>query len=139
MANFNINKVILGGRITKDIELKQAGETNVANFSLAINRRKQGETDFVNCTAFGKLADMAAQYFHKGSCMCVVGHIAVDAYEKDGEKRTSTKVIADEIHFVDSKAEAPASDVAPKQKEAPAKTTPAAQESSGSDDDDLPF
>lgn len=139
MANFNFNKVILGGRITKDIELKQAGETGVANFSLAINRRKQGEADFVNCTAFGKLADKAVQFFHKGSCMCVVGHIAADAYEKDGEKRTSTKVIADEIHFVDSKAEAPASDETPKQKEAPAKTAPAEQEASGSDDEDLPF
>lgn len=139
MANFNFNKVILGGRITKDIELKKAGETSVANFSLAINRAgKKDEADFVNCTAFGKSAEMAATYFHKGSCMCIEGRIQVDNYEKDGEKKTSTKAIVERIVFVDSKSEATAGGSTPAEKAESTKSVPV-PEASGSDDEDLPF
>lgn len=138
MANFNFNEVILGGRLTHDPELKKAGETNVVNFSLAVSRVKKDETDFINCTAFGKTAEFITQFFRKGSCVCVVGSIRVDNYEKDGEKKTATKVIVREAHFVDAKSEAPQPTETPDA--APQSPVPApAAETNSEDDEDLPF
>ena len=138
MANLNLNKVILGGRVTKDIELKTAGSTQIADFSLAITRRmKKDETDFVNCTAFGKNAEMASKYFHKGSNMCVVGSIRVDAYEKDGQKRTSTKITVDEIHFVDAKSDSGEAPTQSASKQEAPESAPVQAEVA--DDEELPF
>ena len=81
MANFNFNKVILGGRLTADPELKttQSGIA-VVSFSIAVNRRyknaaQQTEADFFNVTAWRSTAELVARYFRKGSSICVVGTI----------------------------------------------------------------
>ena len=92
MANFNLNKVILGGRITADPELKKTDSgIAVCSFSLAINRKnKDGEqqTDFVNCVAWRKTAEFVAQYFKKGSCICIVGSIQTRTWtDNDNNKR----------------------------------------------------
>ena len=111
MANFNINKVILGGRLTADPELKttQSGVA-VCSFSLAVNRKysKEGEqqADFVNCQAWRQTAEFISRYFKKGSSLCIVGSIQTRSWQdQNGNKRTATEVVADEAMFVDSKNE----------------------------------
>jgi single-strand DNA-binding protein len=117
MANFNFNKVILGGRITADPELKQTQSgVPVCSFSVAVNRRFQSknadaqqQTDFINVVAWRQQAEFVTRYFRRGSSICVVGQIQTRKYQdKDGNNRTSTEVVADEISFVDAKGEGPA-------------------------------
>lgn len=119
MANFNFNKVILGGKLTRDPELKTtASGISVTTFTVAINRRaKQGEeaqADFINCTAWKQTAELVTKFFRKGSSICVVGSIRNRSYTaQDGQNRSVTEVVVDEVQFVDSKAENPAQAAAP--------------------------
>jgi single-strand DNA-binding protein len=112
MSNFNFNKVILGGRLTSDVEVKttQSG-VSVANFSIAVNRRasaeRRAETDFHNCVAWRGNAELIGKYFSKGSSICIVGSLQNRSWEdNNGNKRYSTDVIVDEVAFVDSKNDA---------------------------------
>ena len=110
MANFNCNKVIIGGRLTAEPELKttQSG-ISVVSFSIAVNRKtKPGteqQTDFFNVTAWRQTAEHISRYFHKGSSICIVGSLQNSSWEKDGQKHYKTDIIADEVMFVDSKSE----------------------------------
>lgn len=112
MANFNLNKVILGGRLTANPEVKQTqGGVPVCSFSLAVNRKysKEGqqETDFINCVAWRQTAEFLGRYFRKGSSLCVVGSIQNRSWtDTSGQKRYATDIIVDEVLFVDSKNEA---------------------------------
>lgn len=112
MANFFINKTILGGRLTADVELKQTQNgTSVCSFSLAVNRRfsKEGEqqTDFINCQAWRQTAEFIAKYFKKGSSICVVGSIQTRTWkDSNGNNRYATEVVVDEAMFVDGKNDA---------------------------------
>lgn len=109
MANFNFNKVILGGRLTADVELKQTNSgVAVAQFSIAVNRKysKEGEqqTDFINCTAWRNTAEFISKYFKKGSSICVVGSVQVRSWtDNNNQKRYATDIVVDEAMFVDSK------------------------------------
>lgn len=111
MANLNLNKVILGGRLTADPELKTTPSgVSVCQIGLAVNRKysKEGEqnTDFINCVAWRATAEFISRYFRKGSSLCIVGNIQTRSYtDKDGNKRSVTEVIVDEAMFVDSKGE----------------------------------
>ena len=112
MANFNINKVILGGRLTADVELKTTPSgVSVCTFGLAVNRKysKEGEqaTDFINCVAWRTTAEFISRYFKKGSSLCVVGNIQTRSWEdpQTKQKRYATEVIVDEAMFVDSKSD----------------------------------
>ena len=113
MANFNLNKVILGGRITADVELKQTPSgVPVAQFSIAVNRKYskdgQQQTDFFNVTAWRGTAEFVSRYFGKGSSICVIGSLENRSWtDQNGQKRTATDIIADEVQFVDSKNDAP--------------------------------
>ena len=110
MANFNFNKVILGGRITADAELKQTPSgIAVCSFSIAVNRRvaKDAEqvADFINCQAWRSTAEFISKYFKKGSSICIVGQIQTRSWQdQQGNKRYVTEVVVDDAHFVDSKA-----------------------------------
>ena len=79
MANFNFNKVILGGRLTSDPELRQTPQgVSVVNFSIAISRKnnknnEQQMADFINCVAWRSTAEFICKYFRKGSSICVTG------------------------------------------------------------------
>lgn len=114
MANFNLNKVILGGRITADVELKQTpAGVPVVTFSIAVNRRFQSketaqqQTDFFNVTAWRATAEFVSRYFHKGSSICVIGSLQNRQWvDQQGAKRYATDIIADEVQFVDSKNDA---------------------------------
>lgn len=107
-----MNKVILLGRLTKDVDVRYTQATNimVASFSLAVNRRfaKEGEqqADFINIVAWNKTAEFVSKYFKKGQQVAIVGRIQTRNYEDDkGIKHYITEVIAEEVYFADSKKE----------------------------------
>lgn len=147
MANFNINKVILGGRLTQDVELKQTPSgVSVCSFSLAVNRRtgKDGEqkTDFIDCQAWRQTAEFISRYFRKGSSLCIVGNIQKRSWkDQQGNNRYATEVIVDEALFVDSKNGAQGSGTATaEQMDAPTFNAPqTANFDSINADEDLPF
>lgn len=106
MSNFNFNKVILGGRITADPELKSTPSgLYVTNFVVAVNRRgKDQQADFIAVTAWRNTAEFVCRCFRKASCICVVGSIQTRTWkDQQGQKRYETEVLADEVYFVDSK------------------------------------
>ena len=115
MANFNFNKVMLGGRITADPELKQTQSgIPVASFSIAVNRRfgtkdgSQPQADFFNVTAWRGTAEFVSKYFKKGSSIFVIGTIQNRSWtDTNGQKRYATDISADEVSFVDGKNDAP--------------------------------
>jgi len=76
----------------------------VLKLNIAVNRRKKGEADFINCIAFDKTAENIAKFFEKGSMIAIVGHIQTGSY-KDKEDRTiyTTEVIIDEFDFCGGK------------------------------------
>lgn len=144
MSALNLNKVILVGRMTKDPELKQTPNgRSVSSFTVAVNRNFQKDTeqtaDFINCVAWRQTAEFLANYFRKGSSICVVGSIQTRSFTtQNGEKRYATEVVADEIRFVDSKGEGNAS-TAPSAYVPEAYTNGASFEEVESGDEDLPF
>lgn len=102
------NKVILIGRLGRDPELKtaQSGKS-YCNFTLATSSGfgDSRQTEWHNVTAFNKTAENVKQYLHKGSLAAVEGRIQYQTYEKDGQKHTTTKIVADSVTFVGSKDE----------------------------------
>ena len=115
MANFNFNKVIIGGRLTADPELKTTPSgISVVSFTVAVNRRfgsKAGEestADFFNVTAWRQTAEFVSKYFRKASSICIVGSLQTRNWtDQQGNKRYSVEIVADEANFVDAKNEAP--------------------------------
>lgn len=111
MSNFNLNKVILGGRVTADIELKQTQSgISTTTFTMAVNRKgaKEGEqqADFITVKAWRNTAEFISRYFKKGSSICVVGAIQTRNWtDQQGIKHYATEVLADEAYFVDGKGE----------------------------------
>ncbi len=98
-----MNKVVLIGNLTKDVDLSFAAGsgTAVGRFTVAVARMKKGESDFPNCISFGKTAETIAQYFFKGSKIAIEVHIQTGSYDaKDGTKRYTTDVIVDRFEFV---------------------------------------
>lgn len=100
-----MNKVNLVGRITKDLTLKYTRDTNnaIVRFTLAVNRRKKNEADFISCVAFGRTAELMAQYCHQGTRIGATGRIQTGSYEKDGAKHFTTDVVVEEMEFLESK------------------------------------
>ncbi len=160
-----LNKAIIMGRLTRDPELRYTqSNTPVATFAVAVDRRfksREGEreTDFINCVAWRQQAEFVQKWFQKGRMICVVGSIQTRKYtDKDGNNRTATEVVADEINFCgDSRGEGGSRDdggYAPRggyggasQSRAPASMgdVPASQlpegdfADLGDEDDELPF
>lgn len=143
-----INKVILGGRLTSDPELKQSTSgLSVCSFSIAVDRKfSKGEEkgcDFINITAWRQTAEFVAKYFKKGNPIIVVGELQTRSYEdKQKNKRTATEVVADEVSFAGNKENATeAKNEAPAQAYMPAgyATQTQAQFEDISSGEDLPF
>lgn len=110
--SININRVILGGRITKDPEIKYTngkGENGqpiaVMRFSLAIKQKfNRDVTDFIPCVAFGKTAEFIGKYFKQGDCMVVYGKIQPGSYvNSEGKKVYTYDVTVNEADFAESK------------------------------------
>jgi single-strand DNA-binding protein len=105
-----LNKIILMGRLTKNPELRrtQSG-TAVTSFTIAADRDFKGqngekETDFIDCVAWRNTAEFAAKYFTKGRMAIVEGRLQIrDWTDKEGNKRRSSEVVADNVYFGDSK------------------------------------
>lgn len=106
-----LNKVVLIGNLTADPELKQTQSgISVVSFTIAINRRvkKEGQpdADFVRIVAWRKTAEIVGQYFKKGKPILVCGSIQSRSYtDNQGNKRSVTEVVADEVGFAESKSE----------------------------------
>ncbi len=109
-----LNRIILMGRLTRDPELRhtQSG-TAVASFSLAVDRdfkSKDGadrQTDFIDVVAWRQTGEFVSKYFAKGRMAVVEGRLQIrDWTDKDGNKRRSAEVVADNVYFGDSKREA---------------------------------
>jgi len=108
----SLNKVLLMGNITRDIELRYTPRgTAVADISIAINRswkddsgNRQDETTFVDCTLWGKTAELAHKYLAKGRGIFVEGRLQMESWDdKDtGKKRTKMKIIGENIQFLPS-------------------------------------
>ena len=109
-----LNKIILMGRLTRDPELRhtQTG-TAVASFSLAVDRdfkdKATGDrtTDFIDVVAWRQTGEFVSRYFTKGRMAVVEGRLQIrDWTDKDGNKRRSAEVVADNVYFGDSKRDA---------------------------------
>lgn len=105
-----LNHIVIMGRMTRDPELRrtQSG-TAVTSFTLAADRDFKGqngekETDFIDCVAWRNTAEFAAKYFTKGRMAVVEGRLQLrDRTDKEGNKRRSAEVVADNVYFGDSK------------------------------------
>ena len=103
-----MNKVILMGRLTKNQEIKYAGKDNdmaVARYMLAVNRRYkrdgEQEADFISCVTFGKSAEFAQKYLHKGMRIVIGGRIGTGNYkDKDGKMIYTTDVIVESMNLL---------------------------------------
>jgi len=113
MADYN--KVLLMGRLTRDVELKYTtSNMAVANIGLAVGRRyktKEGEnreeTTFLDCEAWGRTAEVMNQYLAKGRPVFVEGRLKLDQWQdKDGSKRSKLRVVIESFEFIDSKRDA---------------------------------
>lgn len=108
----SINRVILTGRIGKDVDLRytQSGKA-VASFTLAVTNSFDRERPYwIPCTVWGKSAENCAQYLGKGSMAGIDGRISTRSYEnQDGKKVYITEVVADRVEFLDSKKSAQSS------------------------------
>lgn len=106
-----MNKVMLIGRITRDPELRYTS-SNIPSvrFTLAVNRpfenqNGERETDFINVVVWRKQAENVKKYVSKGSLVAVEGRIQTGSYEKDGQRVYTTDVVADNVQFLESKAQ----------------------------------
>ena len=107
-----MNKVILMGRLTRDVEMRQTPSgVSLARFSIAVNRRFAGRdaqqtADFINCVAWRQTGEFIARYFRKGSMIAVVGSLQSRSWDgQDGKRQYSTEVQVDEAYFTGSRAE----------------------------------
>lgn len=128
----NLNKVLLIGNLTRDPELRYVPSgTAVATFTLAVNRvytsqagEKKEETSFIRIVVWGRRAEVCGEYLSKGSPVFVEGRLQSRSWEaQDGQKRSTTEVIADNVQFLrggsggdkgqdaSQKAQAPAEEV----------------------------
>jgi single-strand DNA-binding protein len=128
-----LNNAVVMGRICNDLEVRKTPSgVSVCRFTVAVDRNfKQGEerqTDFIDVLAWRGTADFLEKYFSKGQMIAVQGSIQTGSYEKDGIKRKTFEIVADNVSFCGGKNESNASSEAP-----------TVDYASSVDDDDLPF
>lgn len=144
-----LNQAVLMGRLTRDPDLRrtQSG-TAVASFTLAVDRdftNQDGsrDTDFIPCVAWRNTAEFVSKYFTKGSMAVVTGRIQVREYtDKDGTNKRITEIVADRVHFGESKRDRDeASYVASEKGTGPAykPAGPPVRVEADEDEGDLPF
>lgn len=108
-----LNHIVIMGRLTKDVELRRTDSgVAVASFTVAVDRdfadKQTGkkETDFVNCVAWKGTGEFVSKYFSKGKMAVVDGRLQMRNWtDKDGNKRTTAEVVANNVYFGDSKKE----------------------------------
>lgn len=115
-----MNKIVLLGRLTKDVEVKYTpSQKVVATFTLAVDRPFSGadgkkEADFINCVVWGKAAELIGNSCVKGHRLCVEGRLQIRQYDdKNGQRRWITEVIVSGFDFVERRTEAQATKTMP--------------------------
>jgi single-strand DNA-binding protein len=135
MASYN--RTILVGNLTRDVELRYIPSgTAVAEIGLAVNDRVKkaeqwvDETTFVDVTLWARTAEVAAEYLSKGSSVLIEGRLKLDTWEKDGQKRSKLKVIADKMQMLGGRGTGgrTSGGYTPSAGTAPAPTLPPAEE-----------
>ena len=150
-----LNHIVIMGRMTRDPELRRtASGIAVASFTLAVDRDFTGkdntekEVDFIDCVAWRGTGEFVSKYFTKGRMACVSGRLQKRKWtDKDGNKRETAEIVADNVYFADSKNAAADNNVgrtatAPAGNPAAAFGNPAAPASNYAiidDDEQLPF
>ena len=142
MAN-DINHVTIVGRLTRDAELVNVGQTVKADLSIAVNRsRKQAdgswteETSFFDFTLWGKTAEGLKPYLTKGKQIAVEGHLKQDRWEKDGQKFSKVSIVAENVQLLGGRSDGGGSGYSE------AASAPVGEQSSqggDGDPDDIPF
>lgn len=105
----DLNKIIIQGRLTQSPEIKVAGESKVLNFCIASNKfvkkdAEHPEADFVDCVAWGGMAEFINKFFNKGSKIIVVGRLQTRVWvDKQGVSRKTSEVFVEEAFFSESK------------------------------------
>lgn len=125
-----LNKIIVMGRLTRDPELRYTqNQTPVASFTLAVDRDLgEKQTDFLDCVAWKKTAELVNNYFRKGGMAVVAGRLQSRQWQdKDGNKRTNWEIVVDNVYFGESR-----------QREEGRQQKPSFEELEG-EGDDLPF
>ena len=108
-----LNHIVIMGRLTRDPELRRTGSgVAVTSFSLAVDRdfgkneAGEKETDFIDCVAWRQTGEFVSKYFTKGRMAVVSGRLQIRSWtDKDGNKRRTAEVVADNVYFGDSKRE----------------------------------
>ena len=106
-----LNHIVIMGRLTRDPELRRTGTgVAVASFTVAVDRDFGGrdggekETDFIDCVAWRQTGEFVSKYFTKGRMIVVSGRLQIRSWtDKDGNKRRTAEVVADNCYFGDSK------------------------------------
>ena len=106
-----LNHIVIMGRLTRDPELRRTGSgIAVASFTVAVDRDFGGrdggerETDFIDCVAWRQTGEFVSKYFTKGSMIVVSGRLQIRSWnDKEGNKRRSAEVVADNVYFGESK------------------------------------
>lgn len=108
----NMNKVLLMGNLTRDVELRTAGASQVGKFGLAVNRKwvgsdgeKKEEVTFIDCEAWGKTAETMAKYLSRGRGVFIEGRLKLDQWDdkESGAKRSKLSVVVESFQFIDAK------------------------------------
>ena len=109
----SLNKVMLMGNLTRDVEVKHlSGDNAVGNFGMAVNRKFKGrdgdmreEVTFIDCEAWGRTAEVMGQYLAKGRPVFIEGRLKLDTWQdkNDGSNRSKLKVVVESFQFVDSR------------------------------------
>ena len=144
-----LNHITIMGRLVRDPELRRTGNgLPVASFTVAVDRdwpnKETGEkeTDFIDCVAWRQTGEFVSKYFTKGSMIVVSGRLQIRPWvDKDGNKRKSAEIVADNVYFGESKKKEETKPVTTNYWDNPYYVKPAVNDFAMLDDDDaqLPF
>lgn len=142
-----MNNVILSGRLTREPEVRHSQNGNedrvVARYTLAVDRiysKENQQADFINCVEFGKLAEFAEKYFHRGLKLIVRGRIQTGSYtNRDGVKVYTTDIIVESHEFAESKRTSEQNSNAPISNDVPAVGSDGFMNIPDGLDEELPF
>lgn len=133
----NLNTVLLMGHLTRDVESRKAGDSEVHAFGLAINRRyktasgeEREEVTFIDCESWGKVGETIGKHLHKGDPIYVGGRLKLDTWEKDGQKQSKLKVVVENFQFIGGKKDQAGAKPGTARPAAPARTVA---------EEDIPF
>ncbi len=136
-----MNNVCLIGRLTKDVESHSSGETQIAIFTIAVDKRgKDNGASFFNVVCFSTCAENVIRFVHRGSLVGITGYLNQKSFErKDGTKGYVVEVVADVVQFLDPKPASPEDKYLTEENTQKGITMEEAKQRTEPLDDDLPF